>query len=71
VQPQNKATLTKILTYHVVPGVYTAQDLMALGGGVALHVGHVNFLALHFDGKRLAGDSGERPLSVVNAVLMP
>ena len=28
--------LTKILTYHVVPGVYTAQDLMALakkGGG--------------------------------------
>jgi uncharacterized surface protein with fasciclin (FAS1) repeats len=36
VQPQNKATLTKILTYHVVPGVYTAQDLMALakkGGG--------------------------------------
>ena len=30
VQPQNKATLTKILTYHVVPGVYTARDLMAL-----------------------------------------
>jgi len=30
VQPQNKATLTKILTYHVVPGVYTAKDLMAL-----------------------------------------
>src|SRR6476469_7669089 len=23
VQPQNKAQLTKILTYHVVPGVYT------------------------------------------------
>ena len=36
VQPQNKATLTKILTYHVVSGVYTAKDLMALamkGGG--------------------------------------
>ncbi|WCS25694.1 fasciclin domain-containing protein [Methylobacterium sp. NMS14P] len=30
VQPANKATLTKILTYHVVPGVYTAKDLMAL-----------------------------------------
>ncbi len=30
VQPQNKATLTKILTYHVVPGVYTAKELMAL-----------------------------------------
>ena len=36
VKPENKATLTKILTYHVVPGVYTAQDLVALvkkGGG--------------------------------------
>jgi uncharacterized surface protein with fasciclin (FAS1) repeats len=38
VKPQNKATLTKILTYHVVPGRYTGKDLMALvskGGGKA------------------------------------
>ena len=38
VQPQNKATLTGILTYHVVPGVYTAKQLMQLvkqGGGEA------------------------------------
>ncbi|MGH1587156.1 fasciclin domain-containing protein [Methylobacterium sp. P5_C11] len=38
VQPQNKAQLTGILTYHVVPGVYTAKDLMAAarqGGGQA------------------------------------
>src|SRR5215213_1462258 len=42
VQPQSKAMLTGILTYHVVPGRYTAQDLMALvkalvkqGGGQA------------------------------------
>jgi uncharacterized surface protein with fasciclin (FAS1) repeats len=27
-QPQNKAELTKILTYHVVPGRYTSQVLM-------------------------------------------
>ncbi|WP_132254297.1 fasciclin domain-containing protein [Methylobacterium segetis] len=36
VQPANKATLTAILTYHVVPGTYTAKDLTALakqGGG--------------------------------------
>ena len=36
VQPAQKATLTKILTYHVVPGVYTAKELVALakkGGG--------------------------------------
>ena len=30
VQPQSKATLTKVLTYHVVSGRYTAQDLTAL-----------------------------------------
>ena len=38
VKPENKATLTKILTYHVVPGVYTAKELMAevkKGGGEA------------------------------------
>ena len=36
VKPENKATLTSILTYHVVPGTYTAKDLAALarkGGG--------------------------------------
>ncbi len=27
-QPDNKATLTKILTYHVVPGTYDAKKLM-------------------------------------------
>jgi uncharacterized surface protein with fasciclin (FAS1) repeats len=39
VKPENKATLTKILTYHVVAGRYTAKDLMALvtkGGGKAM-----------------------------------
>ncbi|GJD95382.1 fasciclin domain-containing protein [Methylobacterium iners] len=39
VKPENKGTLTTILTYHVVPGVYTAKDLMAevkKGGGEAL-----------------------------------
>jgi uncharacterized surface protein with fasciclin (FAS1) repeats len=30
VKPENKATLTKILTYHVVPGRYTAADIAAL-----------------------------------------
>jgi uncharacterized surface protein with fasciclin (FAS1) repeats len=36
VQPENKATLTKILTYHVVPGHLTSADLKAkikAGGG--------------------------------------
>jgi uncharacterized surface protein with fasciclin (FAS1) repeats len=38
VEPANKATLDKILTYHVVSGKYSAKDLMKLikkGGGTA------------------------------------
>ena len=38
VKPENKAILTKILTYHVVAGRYTAMDLMTMvkdGGGTA------------------------------------
>ena len=39
VKPENKATLTKILTYHVVPGRLSAEELMAqakAGGGKAM-----------------------------------
>ena len=35
-KPENKAQLQKVLTYHVVPGRYTARDLMMMarqGGG--------------------------------------
>ena len=28
VKPENKGTLTSILTYHVVPGTYTAKEVM-------------------------------------------
>lgn len=38
VKPENKATLTKILTYHVVAGKMSAADIMAAidaGGGTA------------------------------------
>jgi uncharacterized surface protein with fasciclin (FAS1) repeats len=37
-KPENKASLTKVLTYHVVPGVITADDLrqrIIAGGGTA------------------------------------
>ncbi len=37
-KPENKATLTKVLTYHVVPGKYDYADLQKLimaGGGKA------------------------------------
>ena len=39
VKPENKATLTKILTYHVVAGKLTSTDIVAAikaGGGNAL-----------------------------------
>src|ERR1700759_5567308 len=39
VKPENKATLTKILTYHVVAGRMSAHDLWAkvkMGGGSAM-----------------------------------
>ena len=38
-KPENKAMLTKVLTYHVVPGKLTAADLAAkvkAGGGKAM-----------------------------------
>ena len=38
VQPENKPALTKILTYHVVPGSYSTSDMMKMvkdGGGTA------------------------------------
>ena len=38
VKPENKATLTKILTYHVVPGRITAQQIASMAakhGGTA------------------------------------
>jgi len=39
VKPENKGTLTKVLTYHVVPGRLSAMDLSArvkAGGGKAM-----------------------------------
>lgn len=38
-KPENKATLVKVLTYHVVPGRMSSQDLMKAikdGGGTAM-----------------------------------
>ena len=38
-KPENKGMLTKVLTYHVVPGRITASDLIEMikkGGGKAM-----------------------------------
>lgn len=57
VRPENKATLTKILTYHVVPGTYTSRELMALakqgGGQGELKTAEGSSLAVISRGKNL------------------
>lgn len=54
-KPANKATLVKILTYHVVPGRYTAQDLAAKaaanGGKAQLKTVEGEDLAVSKDGQ--------------------
>ena len=54
VKPENKATLTKILTYHVVPGKMTSHDLakavMAGGGEAKLKTVEGDFITVKKDG---------------------
>ena len=56
-KPENKGTLTSVLTYHVVPGKYTAQDLMALakksGGQAELKTAQGGNLAVISKGKNV------------------
>nr|WP_237234833.1 fasciclin domain-containing protein [Pseudomonas sp. TCU-HL1] len=56
-KPANKATLSKILTYHVVPGNYSAHDLMAAirkgGGWIKLTTVEGEPLTIKDDGKML------------------
>jgi uncharacterized surface protein with fasciclin (FAS1) repeats len=48
VKPENKAKLTEILTYHVVPGRLTAQDLME-----KVHEGHGEAMLKTVEGEDL------------------
>jgi uncharacterized surface protein with fasciclin (FAS1) repeats len=63
VKPENKSTLTKILTYHVVPGRLTAASLMKAvkaGGGMA------NLKTVEGEDLRITQD-GPGKLSVTDA----
>lgn len=57
-KPENKASLVKILTYHVVPGRITAQDLAAKaaagGGKIELKTVQGETLTVSKDGDRWA-----------------
>jgi uncharacterized surface protein with fasciclin (FAS1) repeats len=75
VKPENKATLTKILTYHVVPGAYTSKDLMALakksGGQAELKTASGDTLAVISKGKRLyVADNKGNTATVTTADVM-
>ncbi|MCD2470318.1 fasciclin domain-containing protein [Jiella sp. MQZ9-1] len=56
-KPENKDKLTKILTYHVVPGDMTSKDAMAAikkhGGKVAVKTVEGETLTLMVKGKKL------------------
>lgn len=53
-KPENKAKLTKVLTYHVLPGRFVAADVMAAikkgGGKVAMKTVAGNTLTLAMNG---------------------
>src|SRR5215831_5062569 len=62
-KPENKPTLTKVLTYHVVPGRLTATNLMKAvkdGGGTAK-------LTTVAGGEIVVKDAGPGKLSVTDA----
>ena len=56
VKPENKATLTKILTYHVVPGTYSTKKLMHEIKG---HSGTLKLKTVEGDDLTLTMDGGQ------------
>ncbi len=55
-KPENKATLTRILTYHVVPGKYTAHDLAKLAKA---HAGRAMLKTVEGDSITVSGQNGK------------
>ncbi|WP_051780823.1 fasciclin domain-containing protein [Janthinobacterium agaricidamnosum] len=62
VKPENKATLTKILTYHVVPGKY---DFAALAKEIKLHDGKAT-LPTASGGKLMFAMNGMHNIAVMD-----
>jgi transforming growth factor-beta-induced protein len=79
-KPQNKAALTSVLTYHVVPGTYTAADILKVPGhklktvnGKELRFSVVNGKLLVNGAGVLAADvkTGNGVVHVIDTVLLP
>ncbi|HVZ51569.1 MAG TPA: fasciclin domain-containing protein [Pseudolabrys sp.] len=61
-KPENKKTLTNVLTYHVVPGRLTAKDLMA-----KIDAGHGKAMLKTVEGADLTFEMKDGKLWVVDA----
>jgi uncharacterized surface protein with fasciclin (FAS1) repeats len=77
-KPENKEKLRKILTYHVVAGRVTAQDVVKLdsaktlqGGSVTIHAGGNGVMVnnAHVTSTDIAASNGV--IHVIDTVLLP
>jgi len=65
-QPENKAALAEILTYHVVPGTYTSADLKAMAAkGEALTTVQGGKLMPMMDGGNLMIEDGNGDMVMI------
>jgi len=74
-RPENKAQLTGVLTYHVVPGRHTAADLMRMiqagGGRATLRTAAGGTLTAMMSGNRvMVSDAGGNSANVTIANVM-
>ncbi|MBE9077888.1 fasciclin domain-containing protein [Romeria aff. gracilis LEGE 07310] len=75
-QPENKALLQQVLTYHVVPGEVMASDLStgsidALGGGLAIRVAPDRVIVNNGSVVQADVQASNGVIHAVNRVLLP
>lgn len=61
-KPENKATLTKVLTYHVVPGRITSADLVKM-----IHAGHGSATLKTVAGEELTAKMAGKGITLTDA----
>lgn len=76
-RPENRGTLTSILTYHVVPGKLMAKDVTRMSGATTLAGQKIDFAAgngVTVDGAKVIGTDIECTngvIHVIDSVIMP
>jgi uncharacterized surface protein with fasciclin (FAS1) repeats len=76
--PENKAILTKVLTYHVVAGNVSAKDVMALssattveGSTVAINAGMGKVMINNANVIKADVETSNGVIHVIDTVLLP